>query len=704
MPITHNKTEKTMDKTKHKKSLLIEIGTEELPGHGLFELAKKFQQALVKGLAEQQVVHGPVKAFVTPRRLAVLIQECPEQTPNIQQEKRGPSFEAAFDASGAPTKAALHFASGCGQPINEIPFKETPKGKWLHYVWEEAGRSVDDFMPELLTKVLNDLPVGKRMRWGDQPYAFLRPIHWVAMQFDRRSVAATVYGLPTVGHSFGHRFLAPQKIEFERADDYEAVLEKSGFVIADFEKRHNQILERITAITQKNKIKPIVGEKLLAEVTGLVEYPEILLGRFEESFLALPREVLITAMQAHQRCFACEDAEGNLVSYFVIVSNLVSKKPEVVIAGNERVMRARLQDAVFHFEADSKISLADHALGLDKVVFQAGLGNLAEKTQRLRYLSRWMAQALGMDVAMAERAAALCKADLLTHMVIEFPELQGIMGKYYAALSGEPRDVALSLEEHYLPRFAEDRLPSAVLGGILSLADKVDNLVGLFGVGKAPTGDKDPFALRRQALAVVRLCVEKQLDVDVKALLLAAKGAYGLSFVDPHFTDKLLTFCFERFKTWFQDNDLPLTVFEAVAAVKNTNFLDFSKRARAVQQFTRLPEAESLITANKRVKNILAKQGTDAVSGPIDRALLRDEAEKHLVKVLFDLHEQIESLVAGKDYQGILMALSKLQQPVDAFFEQVLVMAEEVVVRTNRLNILRTLQSLFLTVADVGCL
>ena len=695
--------------------LLIEIATEELPAKSLVALEQHFASLLSQAFIEKGFSVGNMTHFSTPRRLAVCIADFPYKEPDVTIVKRGPSLVAAYDATGNPTPAALAFANSVNTPLEKLSIQETPKGKWLTCSTDTVGRSITVFLPEILTQVLDKLPMSKRMRWGDNAYTFLRPIQSITLLFGDTPIVGRVYGLTTQGNIRGHHTMHPAILPLASPMEYVTCLEKKGFVIAETTKRKQMIRDKIATVCHAQGMEAIIDEQLLAEVTGLVEYPEILVGHFKPEFLALPPEVLITAMQVHQRCFACQDKQGNLLPYFIIVSNLISKDSRTVIRGNERVMHARLQDAVFHFEQDKKISLSDHNLGLSRIVFQAGLGSVLEKTRRIMHLSHQMAHDLGMDkksIQIAERAAELCKADLLTHMVSEFPELQGIMGKYYAQLSKENDAVAEAIEAHYLPRFAQDKLPSTSAGSIVSIADKIDSLIGLFGIGKAPTGDKDPFALRRQAAGILRICIENALDIDLRQLCHIARDSYGITFSDPKIVEKVVAFLAERLKTLCQEKQLPLSIFDALADKGISRPLDLWKRAQALALFLTHSSATSVIATNKRVKNILSKQTIPMIKGDtlgaltqhIDMTLLSDPSEKALIEALTTVSTTIDPLLVNANYDAILLELVALQKPVDDFFDSVMILDKNESIKMNRLRLLQCLQQTFNCVGNLGVL
>ncbi len=686
------------------EDLLIEIGCEELPPKSLKKMQNAFVESLCQSLANAELSFKTIQGFATPRRLAIHITALSTEQPTRLVIKRGPAKNAAFDAQGNPTKAALGFAQSCGVSIDALSLQESDKGAWLTFKQSTSGSPTKDLIIPMLTKALTELSVGRRMRWGNNAYQFTRPIHWIVLLLGNQVIEAEFFGIQTGNLTRGHRFLHPNPILIPSPAHYETLLFNKGYVIADYDKRLETIRLKMAEIAKKNNYHPIIMDELLNEVTGLVEWPVVLTGTFDEAFLAIPKEALITSMQNHQKCFPIRNADHQLLAKFIIVSNLVSKDPTAVIVGNECVMRARLQDAVFYYGVDKEIPLANRQEQLNTVVFQAGLGTLGDKSKRIAALAKIIAKSIHIDLKDVERAALLCKTDLLTQMVGEFPELQGIMGRYYALHDKETLAVANAIEEHYYPRFSQDKLPSSVEGVTLSLADRIDTLVGLFGIQKRPTGDKDPFGLRRQALSALRILVEKQLDLDLEFLIKSAASLYSVPLATD-VTQAVLDFSFERFRAWYQDQNVPARLFEAVYIQGPTHPLDFDKRIQAVKHFLTLPEAESLASANKRVQNIISKSNfIDLHDISIDRNLLTEEAEKNLAEALSNKEKEVMPLLQAGDYTLALIRLAALKEPIDQFFDTVMVMVEETNLRNNRLRLLSRLRTLFLKIADISLL
>jgi glycyl-tRNA synthetase beta chain len=693
------------------KDLLVEIGCEELPPKNLHKLQITFVEHFTKMLTAANLRFTKAEGFVTPRRLALRISDLSLQQPSRQITKRGPAKNAAFDATGKPTKAALGFAESCGVSIDALSLQETDKGSWLVFEKNEPGKTTEQLIPDLLTETLNALPFGRRMRWGTRTDSFVRPIHWIVLLWDHKVIQIEIFGVKSSNLTYGHRFHHPEALSISHPKEYESVL-KNGFVIANFEKRREKILSeitRITRITTEKKINAIIEDTLLDEVTGLVEWPVVLLGSFDKAFLDVPREALITSMQTHQRCFPVEDQSQKLLPHFLLVSNINSKNPAAVVNGNECVIAARLADAVFYYRIDQEISLEQRRIGLKNVRFQQGLGTLWDKSQRIAKLAMMIAPQVYADPLYTERAALLCKADLLTQMVIEFPELQGIMGRYYALLDPQLDVlVAMAIEEHIHPRFTTDFLPRTLEGTAIALADRLDSLVGMFGLGNRPTGDKDPFALKRQAIGILRILVEKRYDCDLKDLLNMAKEQYVNQEIPLSETDvvsQVLDFCFDRFRAYYQDQGMNPRTFEAVFAKRPTRPFDFDRRMTAVNRFLKLKQAESLAAANKRVHNILSKCDANILTNTtIQLDLLKENAEKTLWLQLSAKELDVAPLIQAGNYTEALKSLATLREPIDQFFTDVMVMVDDLTLRNNRLRLLHRLRVLFLEIGDISLL
>ncbi|MFG6668121.1 glycine--tRNA ligase subunit beta [Halomonas sp. HNIBRBA4712] len=681
-------------------TLLLELGAEELPPTALNALSDAFAAGIEKGLQEAEIDFGRVVGYATPRRLAVRVEQLADKQPDREVEKRGPALAAAFK-DGAPTKAAEGFARSCGVSVDELIQLETDKGTWLGYRERQSGESVQALLPDLLRKALSTLPVPKNMRWGASRIEFSRPVHWLLALYGSEVIAAEALGLESSRTTYGHRFHAPDAIQLTHADDYLEALE-NAYVLADRAKRRERIREQVLAEAEVQEATAVIDEDLLAEVSGLVEWPVALTGTFDERFLKVPDECLISSMKANQKYFHLLDDQGKLKPLFITISNIESQDPQQVIAGNEKVIRPRLADAVFFYDTDRKQRLASRIPQLESVVFQKKLGTLADKVRRSTAIATFIAQKIGGDTGHAQRAVALAKCDLVTEMVLEFPELQGIMGRYYAEQDGEPAEVAQALEEQYLPRFALDDIPQSQAGMALALADRLDTLVGIFAIGQRPTGAKDPFALRRASIGVLNILIKGELDLDLAELLTVAAEQHR-DVAGSEVADEVLTYMLDRFRAWGQDEGITAEMYLAVRARPVTRPLDFARRLRAVKAFTQREEATALAAANKRVSNILAKQEHDG-STRVDSALLQEKAERALFEAVSQSQTRVAPLFAEGRYQQALDALSSLRAPVDRFFDEVMVMAEDPAVRQNRLALLASLQALFLEVADISLL
>ncbi len=691
-----------------RRDLLVEVGTEELPPRALRRLAEALARSWRAGLEKAGAPFGEVVPYATPRRLALLVRDLACVVPGGIQERRGPALRAAFDEAGRPTKAALGFARSCGVAVEDLERLETVKGSWLMYRSRLPDRPVQEILPGLLASSLSSLPVPKRMRWGSLKESFVRPVHWLVLLFEDEVVPASLFGLETGRSTRGHRFHCPRPLALAAPADYATVLEREGKVVVDLDTRRASIRRQVEAAAREAGGRAVIDEDLLEEVAGMVEWPVALAGSFEERFLAVPPEALISAMKAHQKYFHVVDDSGALLPRFVAVSNIESRDPDVVRAGNERVIRPRLADAAFFWQQDRSRTLASRIPELDQVVFQERLGTLRDKCERLARLAVHIAAELQGNSSWAERAALLAKCDLLTAMVGEFPELQGIMGRYYAGHDGEAEEVAQALDEQYLPRFAGDRLPRSPTGQALALADRLDTLVGIFGIGLVPSGDKDPFGLRRAALGVLRILVERRLDLDLIPLLEAAKDGYrqrnGLRF-DAGLVERVFDFMLERLRGYCLERGTAPDTFAAVLARCPSRPLDFYLRLEAVESFRDLPEAHSLAAAHKRIRNLLRKAQTEIqieIPEQLDTGLLREPAEQELAAALSDLETVVSPLLARREYAAALQRLAALARPVDRFFDEVMVMVDDPALRDNRLALLDRLRAVFLQVADLS--
>lgn len=692
-----------MSATCETQDLLIEIGTEELPPKALQSLSEAFASGLCSGLEQQTLSYLLATPFATPRRLAVLIHGVATMQADRQVERRGPALSAAFDKTGQPTKAALGFARSCGVDIGELEKLETDKGAWLNYRSIQPGQALATLLPEIIEAALAALPIPKRMRWGDFNYEFVRPVHWVVILLGNELIPANIFGIASQRHTYGHRFHHPQAIQLSSPAVYAKSLEESGFVIPAFATRREQVRILVEEAADHINGHAVIDDALLDEVTSLVEWPVTVTGCFDNNFLEIPPEVLIASMKGHQKYFPVVDGEGRLLPRFIAVANIASVNPDLVRAGNERVIRPRLSDAAFFWEQDGKTPLARRVESLKTVIFQSKLGSLYDKTQRLAKLTGLIAQQLGVDAALGIRAAELSKTDLLTDMVGEFPELQGIMGEYYARHDDEPAAVATALREQYMPRFWGDELPASVVGQALSIADKLDTLVGIFGIGQPPTGDKDPFGLRRASISLLRIMIECELPLDCYQLLQHAQSTYPGNLIQPDAFTQVFDFILERLRGYYQEQGVHYDSIDAVLACRPTSPLDAARRIRGIEAFRQLPQATSLASANKRIHNILKKASETFTDQP-NPAHFNHAVEKALYEQMITVEKQITPLIQKGDYQNALQELATLREAVDEYFEHVMVMDENLQIRINRLSFLQHTRQLFLQIADISCL
>ena len=683
---------------------LFELGCEELPSAAVWPLADALATNFLALLEKAKIHYAGIKSFATPRRLAFLVSGLQDEQPSQIISRRGPALAAAYDAEGKPTAALLGFAKSCGVDVRDLVSSKTDKGEWLVHESTVKGAKTTELLPTMINQVLATLPIAKPMRWGNGDVEFARPIHWAVMLFGNEVIACDILGVKTGCHSYGHRFHHPQAIEIKKPQDYEALLQEA-FVIADFSKRRALIVKQVEQIAKEQGAQAIMPDELLDEVTSIVEWPQALNASFDQDFLEVPAEALIASMQSHQKCFALQNSSGKLLANFITVSNIRSTNPKQVINGNEKVMRARLSDAAFFFRKDKELVLSDHIEATKKVVFQARLGSLYDKAKRMQGLMTYLASPLRLNEKEAQRAAELSKCDLLSGMVGEFPELQGLMGYYYAHHDNETEDVAIALNEQYMPRFAADQLPKTDLGLALSLVERLDTLVGIFAIGQKPSGVKDPFKLRRHALAVVRLllatpvklCLSELIEktVTMYADTLPSEATVSLAELQP--------FILERMQSYYQSHNLGIDLVHAVRARQEDWLYDFDKRIKALAVFTRQPEAVVLSAACKRVNNLL-QQAEQSGFSAIDEALLEEGAEKALYTHLHAMETIVQPLYATGDYGHILTQLASLREPVDAFFEHVMVMVNNKDVKMNRLSLLARLQTLLQGVADISLL
>lgn len=684
------------------ENLLIELGTEELPPKALKKLALGFRDGLVGQLESAELSFDSVEWFAAPRRLAVRINSLQAKQNDKQVEKRGPAVQAAFDQDGNPTKAAMGWARGCGIEVSEAGRHKTDKGEWLLHVASVAGKSLEELVEGFIAQAIKQLPIPKPMRWGSGREEFIRPVHTLIAMYGDKVLPASVLGLESGNQSQGHRFHHRGLVEVSNANSYEAELE-AAHVVVDYNKRQAMIVEQMAAASAEHNAKTIEDADLLDEVTSLVEWPVALVGSFEERFLDVPAEALIYTMKDDQKYFPLLDQDGKLIPKFVFISNIESKDPIQVIEGNEKVVRPRLADAEFFYNTDKKNTLESRLESLATVLFQKQLGTLKDKSERISALAGFIADNVGANKAQAQRAGLLSKTDLMTEVVMEFTDIQGVMGKYYALNDGEDEVVADALYQQYMPRFAGDALPSSLEACAVALADKFDSLVGIFGIGQHPKGDKDPFALRRAAIGIIRILIEKELNVDFKQVAEFAKGLFGDKLTNEKVIDDVIDFMLGRFQAHYQEQGVKVEVIRAVEVKKPTSALDFERRLNAVVNFAKLDAAVALAAANKRVNNILAKNGKGEFT-EINQSLLADDAEKALVEQLVAVMPAVKAAYDEGDYQQGLEKLADLRSVIDAFFDNVMVMADDEQVKNNRLAILAELQGLFMHTADISVL
>jgi glycyl-tRNA synthetase beta chain len=687
---------------------LVEIHTEELPPKAILKLAEAFHQQMKERLQKAELAFEDITFFATPRRLAVLVKNLAATQSDQVVERKGPARQAAFDIQGHPSQACIGFAKSCGVTPDQLMIIKNQQGEWVGYKQNVPGKSVTELLPAMVEQAVAALPILKRMRWGDNDRPFIRPIHSIIMLYGDQVVPGSLLGFTHGRLTRGHRFHAPDWMSIPHASLYESLLKTAGHVVPNFAERRKMIAAQVSAcLAAMGKGAAIVSSpELLDEVTGLVEWPVALAGSFDATFLALPKEVLISAMEDHQRYFpVMNERDEKLLPYFITISNIASHDLKRVIHGNERVLRARLADAAFFYETDKKESLEQRIKPLKGIVFQAKLGTLYEKAERISKIAEFIARKMGVNAEQAARAGMLAKTDLTTNMVGEFPELQGVMGYYYAIFDGEPDDIARAMTEQYMPRFAGDELPKNPVGQTLALADRIDTLIGAFGINQLPTADKDPYGLRRAAVGILRTLIENELDLDLADVFDFAVSRYAdkLENTKP-LTQQVLHFIQERMRSWYLEQGVTADVFAAVAEVGITNPLDVHQRIQAVQTFKKLPEAETLSIANKRVSNILAKYVDTIDAKTIDPAFFESMAEKELAKQLEANSQVIVRLYQNRKYDEVLLQLAQLRKPIDDFFDQVMVMTDDKPRRENRILLLSKLRSLFLQVADIALL
>jgi len=684
------------------QNFLVEIGTEELPPKALKTLATSFADNVEAELNQAGLTFDKIEWFAAPRRLAVKVLNLATQQPSKEIEKRGPAVSAAFDAEGKPTKAAEGWARGCGITVEQAERIATDKGEWLVHRAKIEGQPTKNLLNDIVANALAKLPIPKPMRWADKTVQFIRPVHTVTMLLGDELIEGEILGVTSARTIRGHRFLGEKEFEIQHADQYPQLLREKGSVVADFNERKAEILAKSQAKATALGGVADIEESLLEEVTSLVEYPNVLAAKFEERFLAVPAEALVYTMKGDQKYFPIYDKDGKLLPHFIFVSNINPEDPTAIIEGNEKVVRPRLTDAEFFFKTDLKQKLVDRLPRLETVLFQQQLGTLKDKTDRIEQLAGEIAKQIGADEAKAKRAGLLSKCDLMTNMVFEFTDTQGVMGMHYARHDGEDEEVAVALNEQYMPRFAGDELPKSLVASAVALADKFDTLTGIFGIGQAPKGSADPFALRRAALGALRIIVEKNLPLDLEDLVKKSAALFGDKLTNSNVVADVVDFMLGRFRAWYQDEGIAVDVIHAVLARRPTRPADFDARVRAVSHFRTLDSAEALAAANKRVSNILAK--ADATIGEINLTACVEPAEKALAEAVLALRTEVQPLIAQGDYTAVLDKLANLRAPVDSFFDNVMVNAEDPALRQNRLAILNTLQGLFLQVADISVL
>ncbi|MCB1689430.1 MAG: glycine--tRNA ligase subunit beta [Halioglobus sp.] len=685
------------------ETLLVELGTEELPPKALKSLGLAFRDGVVDGLKQRELAHGKVQWFATPRRLAVIVEELVLQSAEKAVEIPGPPAERARDEQGNWSAAAIGFAKKQGIEPEQLQVIDTPKGQRLGLRTTVPGLRTADALNDIIQGSIQKLPIPRRMRWGASREEFVRPVHWAVAMLGEDYNHGEILGVATGNTTRGHRFMSSGPITLHRPEDYVDALH-SASVVAGFEERREKIREQVTAQASALGATAVIDPDLLDEVTGLVEWPVALTGSFEARFLQVPSEALISSMKEHQKYFHVVDDAGNLMPHFITVSNIVSADPRQIVAGNERVIRPRLSDAAFFFDTDKKTPLADRLPALDKIVFQQKLGTLRDKTERVTGLAGALAPAVGASAELAQRAAQLSKTDLVTDMVLEFADMQGIAGSYYALHDGEDTEVAAALAQQYWPKFAGDQLPETPTACTLALADRLDTLVGIFGIGQPPTGSKDPFALRRASLSVLRIVVEKCLTLDLRDCLELAVAQYPAGSLQPGTAEQVLDYMIERFRAWYEEDNIPVEVFKSVSARRLSRPLDIHRRVLAVHAFTQLPEAQALAAANKRVSNILDKLDSTHSFGMVSADLLLEPQEQELSERIQALSASCQQHLERDEYSQALNSLASLRAPVDAFFDGVMVNDDDEALRQNRLNLLKQLRDLFLGVADISLL
>jgi glycyl-tRNA synthetase beta chain len=684
------------------ETLLIELGTEELPPKSLKTLAITFYEQVKIQLDNAELSYEDIKWFATPRRLAIQVKALEERQADKQVEKRGPATNVAFDADGNASKAAQGWARSNGITVEQAERLVTDKGEWLLHKATKEGKSIAELLPTMVNHALGKLPIPKPMRWGSERIQFIRPVHTLVLLYGDNIIAGETLGVTSSNVVTGHRFHHHGLVTIDHADNYESILH-DAHVMVDFDKRQTIISEQIKLAADSLKGAALLDDELLNEVTGLVEWPVTLVGSFDENFLKVPAEPLIYSMKDHQKYFPVVDNNGGLLNKFIFVANIESKDPEQVIFGNEKVIRPRLADAEFFFKTDKKQSLEKRLSSLETVLFQKQLGTLKDKSERIASLSGFIAGKIGENTVIANRAGLLSKTDLMSDMVLEFPQVQGIMGKHYALHDGEDHEVAQALEDQYRPRFSGDKLPEGNIGCAVAIADKIDTLVGIFGINQQPKGDKDPFALRRAAIGLIRIIIEKNLELDIKDLLTSSIELYGDKLTNENVLEQVIEFVLGRYRAYYQEKDISVDVILSVLTKSPTAPLDFDKRIEAVNYFKGLTEAQNLAAANKRVGNILAKFDGRLYES-VKAELATEQAEIVLTEKYRQIADEVNPLMAEKNYQAALKALALLREPIDSFFDSVMVMADDEAVKINRLTLLNDIRNSFFAIADISLL
>lgn len=700
---TRKKTVKKQRPADAAQDLLIELGTEELPPKSLKRLSQAFGRQLYKHLETARLTAdgSTYQVYATPRRLAVRVIAVKKHQSDQLQERRGPALESAYDDKGQPTKALKGFSRSCGVEPSKLVKIKTGKGEWLVFRKKEKGKSIQALVPGILAQTIAELPIAKRMRWSDLDVEFVRPVHWLLVLYGATTIKCELLSVKSGQYTYGHRFHAPKAMRITRPEEYEKKLLTKGYVIADFSKRRDRIEKELNRAAAKNGGKALIDPDLLDEVTSLVEWPVVITGEFEKRFLSIPSEALTTTMQDNQKYFPIVSANGKLKPFFMTVCNIKSRSQAKVKQGNERVIRARFSDAEFFWNTDRQKPLESHATRLKEIVFHKKLGSLSEKTERIAHLSRVVAKRIAGDEDLAVRAARLAKLDLLTGMVGEFPELQGTMGKYYAIHDNKHEEVAQAIEEHYQPRFAGDRIPATGTGRIVAIADKLDTIIGIFSVGELPSGDKDPFGLRRAALGVLRILIEAELNLDLVTVIRSAAAQFKHEFDLDKVSGQVYEFMLDRLKHYYLDSGYPSDVFEAVRHCRPVSPMDFHRRMVAVKAFANMKEAKSLAAANKRIRNILRQSGK-VDWNHVSLELIELDEERALARRVEELKRELQPLFREWRYTDAMKRLAGIRTQVDDFFDKVMVNVDEEAVRNNRYSLLASVSDLFLQVADIS--